>query len=233
MPSSKEVAQVEAGNVPALAPTPATTITFEDITIPTLYVGQRTSKAVEKGIAKFGDIFIAEGAGDDEARVLWEIDSKDEGVLFHPLHMYKSWTWTDGNNLRSWPYGTTGEPPAEAVQLAEESGKAVFRTYNYLTFVPGYDEEMPVNLRLNSKSQRPAANKINMTVSRSGKPYHTHAFRITSRLDSNGNTKWATPIVAEVKADPKQVEQAHQLFGLILPGLTQRANQRESQAPAI
>ncbi len=201
--------------VPDLAPTPATEVTFEDIAPPTLYIAQRGGSAVDAGLAKFGDLFIAQGADDVEAQVVYEHESPNAGVLFYPLHMYKTWTFSDGENLTSWPFGD-GTPPADAPE-------GVWRTYNFIIFVPDFDDEMPVNFRLNSKSQRPAANKINFVVSRAGDDWHNHAFRVTTKRASSGANKWTVPVVVEAPANPDQVEKAAALKRLILPGLNARA----------
>lgn len=228
--SSTEV--VPAGSaVPDLAPSPATTIGYEDIAPPTLYTAQRTTTAVDTQLVKYGDLFIAQGKDDPEPQVLWESGSSDQGVLIIPLHMYKTWTYSDGENLRSWPYAN-GQPPAEAVALAESTGKPVFRTYNYIVFVPDYDQEMPVNLRLNSRSARPAANAINLEVSRSGGRWLDSAFRVTTRKQESGANKWAVPVVVKAKATAAQKKQAEVLLNLILPGLRAR-EQESSSVPAI
>ena len=231
--ASNAVAPIESAGVPELAETPATQITFEDITPPTLYVAQRTSSAVDTGLVAYGDLFVAQGADDPEPEVLrkYEGESTDNGVLFIPLHMYKTWTWTDGSNLRNWPYGD-GTVPAEAAALERDTGKPVFRTYNYVVLLPDYDTEVPVNFRLNSRSQRPAANKINMTVSKSGQPFHTSAFRITTSKKEAGGNKWAVPVVVEAKATKAQHEQAARVFEQITPGLINRARRDAEAAQA-
>lgn len=223
-----------ASAVPDLVATPATSIGFEDIAPPTLYIAQRTSGAVDNSLVKYGDLFIAQGKDDPEPQVMREYqdDTTANGVLFIPLHMYKTWTYSDGENLRSWPYGD-GQPPADAVQLAESTGKPVFRTYNYVVFVPDYDPEMPVNLRLNSRSQRPAANAINLAVSRNGSgKWYDSAFQITTKKSESGANKWAVPIVTKAKATAAQKKQAEALLALIAPGLAQR-DHSASNAPAI
>jgi hypothetical protein len=153
-------------------------------------------------------------------------------VLFIPLHMIKTWTHSDGENLTSWDYGTTGQPPAEAIAMAEKSSKPVFRTYNYVVFVPEYDVEMPVNFRLNSKSQRPAANAINIAVSRNTGKWVDSAFRVTTLKKESGANKWAIPVVRGDKATAAQHKQAQHLLNLILPGLQQRAS-RAAAEPSI
>lgn len=220
--------------VPDLAPTPATMVSFEDISPPTLYVAQRSSGAVGEGLVNYGDLFVAQSGDDPEPTVLWEFGSTSEGVLFHPLHMFKTWTHSDGSNLQSWDYGD-GTPPDEAVALADSTGKPLFRTYNFTLFVPDYDAEMPVNLRLNSKSARPAANKINMDVSRGGGAWQDHAFRVTTVKKEKGANKWAVPVVVGASPEPANVESATRLRDLIMPGIIRRM-QRDAattNAPAI
>ena len=229
---SNEVAATTPA-VPDLVQTPATTIGFEDIAPPTLYVAQRTSSAVDTGAVKYGDLFIAQGKDDPEPQVLRTYEPENgEGVLFIPLHMIKKWTHSDGENLTSWAYGDTGQPPAEAVALSEKTGKPVFRTYNYVVFVPEYDTEMPVNFRLNSRSQRPAANAINITVSRNTGKWVDSAFRVTTLKKESGANKWAIPVVTKAKATAAQHKAADALLQLILPGLRQREARAVSE-PSI
>lgn len=234
--ASKAVEKVVAGNVPDLAPTPATTVGFEDIAPPSLYIAQRTSAAVDLDVVSYGDLFIAQGSDDVEPTVMWKSGSSDEGVLFYPLHMFKTWTFSDGNNLQSWAWGN-GVPPQEALEVveADDNKHPLFRTYNYVTFIPEYDEEMPVYFRLNSKSQRPAVNKINLVSTRDGQPWLVHAFRVTTDKREKGANKWAVPIVTEAVATQEHVDKAIELYSKVLPGLQARqaAADAVAAAPAI
>ncbi len=223
MSHSTVITPVESADVPELVPTPATTPSAEDIIPPSLYVAQRTTGAVDAKLVNYGDLFLAYGADDPDPTVLWESGSSDEGVLFHPLHMYKTWTFSDGENLTSWPYGDTGQPPDDAPE-------GTYRTYNFVLLVPDYDVEMPVYLRLNSKSQVRAATKIITDVMRGGTNWPNYAFRVTTIKKEKGANKWAVPVVVRAPADPAQVEAANRLRGLIMPGLIARAKR---DAPSI
>lgn len=232
---SKAVAVPDQAQLPDLASTPATELTAADITPPTLYLGHRLTGAVGDGRVNYGDLFVAFGPDDPEPTVVWEAGSSEPGVLFHPLHMTKSWTWSDGDTLLSWPFDATGEPPAEALQIQENSGKPVFLTFNYILLVPDYDPLMPVSLRLNSRSQRPAANAINIETLRSSAPMLSHAFRITTAVKPRGKSDYVVPVVRKVEATAEHQAQAAELFRLIAPGLQARAEaqSRATAAPSI
>jgi hypothetical protein len=235
MSRSTAVEKVESGNVPELASTPATEVTFEDIAPPTLTIAQRTSGLVDNNLATYGDLVVAQGRDDTEPIVLSHVGPDADGVVFYPLHMYKTWTHSDGKNLTSWPFGD-GTPPEEAEALAQETGKPFYRTYNYVLFVPEFDDQMPVIFRLNSKSQAPAANKINFTVSRGSGVWHEYAFRVTTDKRENGSNRWAVPVLTTVEAKPEQVAKAAELRALILPGIVarqQRAEQAAANLPGV
>ena len=231
--SSTDVAVQDTG-VPALADTPATTIGIEDIALPVLTIAQRTSGVVDNKLADYGDLVISQGRDDPEPTIVRPYGESD-GVLFIPLHMFKTWTYSDGENLQSWPYTADGQPPAEAVALSEETGKPVFRTYNYTVLVPDYDTELPVIFRLNSRSQRPAANKINLKHERTEGGWTSLAFRVTTKKNESGANKWAIPIVTEAKATAAQRKDAERVLALIMPGLKANAAAQAaaSTVPAI
>ena len=215
--SSKAVAPVEAPPVPALAPTPATTITAEDIVIPRLYVANQMSKAVKKKLASFGDIYIAQGADDPDAQVLWESGSSEPGVLIHVLHVLKRKSYTPGGSapLQMWDFeDPTAHPDA-------------WTTYNYTLFLPEVDPDMPVKLLL-TKSGRSTAQRINTVLARNApNPLHASAFRLTSAERTKDDNEWAVFQASSVTPDPKHVAQAGELVALIAPTL-----QRQAAAPA-
>lgn len=231
MSRSTEVAPATSA-LPELAATPATSVEFDDIALPSLYLAHRLSKAVGNHLVEVGDLFVAFGSDDEEPQVVWSSEQGGEGALFVPLHMYKTHTHSDGDNLSSWAYGN-GEPPAEAVALAESTGKPLFRTYNYVVLMPDYDSEMPVNFRLNSKSQRPAANKINLIVQRAGGRWFQHAFRATTKLVPRGNSNYPVPVIEEAELNKADAESAQRLFAQIAPGLQARAAATPSNLPGI
>lgn len=210
--SSTAVSRREASAVPALAPTPATTITAEDIAIPRLYIGNLTSGAVREQLAKFGDVYLALGADDTEPQVLWSLNSSDAGVLFHVLHLRKGKSWSpDGGRLELYDFDDPSAP-AEA-----------WTTYNYTLFLPEVDEDMPARLLL-TKTGRATAQKINTVIARNAGagPSWQNAFRLTSAKRKNDKGEFAVAQVALAEADPKHVQRAGELFSQIAPGLEQR-----------
>lgn len=231
MSTKSEVAVPEPASVPALAPTPGSTLTYDDIALPTLYVAQRTSTAVENNLVNYGDLFVAQGADDAEAEVLWAHGSGDAGLVIYPLHMAKRWTWTDGSELSSWPFGD-GQVPAEAAELARSTGKPYFLTYGYVVLIPSYDMEMPVNFRVNSKSGRAAHNKITAVYIREGaQVVPGPAFRVTTDKKERGGNKWAVPVVVSTEGEPEQLDAARTLYQQIVPGLQAAAEAATTDAP--
>lgn len=237
---SKEVAVPEQVDVPDLAPTPASTITAEDIIIPTLYMGHQAQTIVANGLAKPGDIYAAASQDDSEAQILFEYDAKnehrDDGLLIHPLFMFKSWSFSPGpgQQLEMWPFEARGRAYPDGPPLFDSDPKnRAWLTYNYTLFVPDADPEMPFRTRF-YRSGAPAAMKINQTVIRSSNPMLHHAFRwSTKRVSRQGIAPWTVPVLNAVEAKPEHVEQARALFLMILPGLQQRAAAVEEVAPAI
>lgn len=217
--ASKAVAPVEVPEVPALVPTPATTIDAADIVIPRLYVGNQMSKAVKRKRASFGDIYIASGADDPDAQVLYEFGSSQAGVLAHVLHLRKGKSWTAGGSapLQIWDFDDPNAHPD------------AWTTYTYTLFLPEVDPDMPVRMLL-TKSGRGTAQRINTVLARNAAqgPYWLNAFRITSDERSKDDNEWAVFQVAQVQADPKHVTQAGELFALIAPGLEQQARRQST-----
>lgn len=224
--AGKEVASAEAPQVPALAPTPATNITADDIAIPRIYVGNYMSEAVKQQLVKFGDVFLALGSDDGEPSVLWSLDSKDPGVLFHVLHLRKAKSWSESPGA-----------PLELFEYDDPSAPAdAWTTYNYTLYLPDVDEDMPARLLL-TKTGKPTAQKINTVLMRSaaaGPPWTT-AFRLTSVKKKNAKGEYAVAQVAIAEADPKHVARAGELFATIAPGLERSTTTTGSSAdePAI
>lgn len=214
--SSTEVAEREAPAVPALAPTPATTLTAEDIVVPRLYVGNQMSKAVKRKLASFGDIYIAQGADDPDAQVLWEFGSSQPGVLIHVLGVLKRKSYTPGGSapLQMWDFeDPTAHPDA-------------WTTYNYTLFLPEVDPDMPAKLLL-TKSGRGTAQRINTVLARNNpQPLYASAFRLTSAERTKDDNEWTIFQASQVTADAKHVSQAAELYELVAPGLAREASSR-------
>lgn len=206
---SNQVATRESPAVPALAPTPATTITAEDIAIPKLYVGNQMSKAVKKRAANFGDIYLAESADADDPQVLWEFGSTEPGVLIHVLHVRKGLSYKEqGGDLQTWQFG---DPNAD--------GRA-WTTYTYTLILPEVDPDMPATLLL-TRSGKPTAQKINTVLARNAAsgPMYANAFRLTTAERHKDDNDWAIFQAQTETAAKKHVGQAAALYEQIAPGL--------------
>lgn len=223
--AGRSVAPIEASSVPALAPTPATTISAEDIAVPRLYIGNYMSEAVKTQLVKFGDVFLALGSDDTEPNVLWSLDSKEPGVLFHVLHLRKakSWSASPGAPLDLYDFDDPNAP-AEA-----------WTTYNYTLLLPEVDPDMPARLLL-TKSGKSTAQKINTVLMRSSAagPAWSTAFRLSSQKRRNEKGEYAIAQVVVAQADPAHVKRAGELFEQIAPGLDQRSTATVTgEEPAI
>lgn len=207
---SKEVAAREAPSVPALAPTPATTIDAGDIAIPRLYVANYMSEAFKHKLVEFGDVFKALGPDDTEPETLWSLGSDDPGVLIHVLHLRKAKSWSESNGA-----------PLQLYDFDDPSAPAdAWTTYTYTLFLPEVDPDMPARMLL-TKSGKPTAQKINTVLMRNAAagPSWATAFRLTSVKRQNQKGEFAIAQVALAQADPKHVQQASELHELIAPGL--------------
>jgi hypothetical protein len=208
------VATREAPPVPALAPTPATTITAEDIVVPRLYVGNYMSDAVKHQLVRFGDVYLADSADDSEPRVLWSLGSSEPGVLAHVLHLRKGKSFSEqgsGSQLQVWDFD---DPTADS---------RAWTTYQYTLILPEVDPDMPAKLLL-TKSGKPTAQKINTVLGRSAAqgPSWINAFRLTSAKRQKDQNEWSVFQAATAQANPEHVRQAGELFALLAPGFEQQ-----------
>jgi len=212
---SNAVATREAPEVPALAPTPATTITAADIVVPRLYVGNALSAAVKQskltGVS-YGDVYLAENADDPDPQVLWSLGSDEPGVLFHVLALRKGLSYSAGgdDDLQTWEFGSPDAHPD------------AWTTYQYHVILPEIDVDMPAKLLL-TKSGKPTAQKINTVLARQSgvAPMYSCAFRLTSAERKKGRNEWAIFQASSVTADKKHVAAAEALYNQIAPGLAQ------------
>lgn len=234
MPSSKAVAR-QPSTVPALAPTPASTITAEDIAIPTVYMGQSAQTQVGSGNAGVGDIYAAQSQDDSEADVLWEyVEPAPEGagVLLVPLHMRKSWSYSPGagQNLEMWPFEARGRAYPDGPLLDDpDPKKRAWLTYNFIILLPEVDDGMPYKTRF-YRSGAPAATKINGIAARD--PEHYHGFRwTTAKKSKQGVQPWYIPQLKQVELTTEQQESADSLLRMLLPGLESQASQAAADAP--
>lgn len=214
MSGSKAVAR-QAPAVPDLAPTPATSITAEDIAVPRLYVANYMSEAFKRKRVDFGDVFLAAGPDDTDPQVLWSLDSKDPGVLAHVLHLRKgkSYSPAPGAPLDTWDFD---DPNAH---------QDAWTTYTYTLILPEVDREMPAKMLL-TKSGKPVAQKINTVLARNSAqgPMWLNAFRITSARRQKDQNEWAIFQASLVQADPDNVLAAGDLFSILAPGFAQQGS---------
>lgn len=228
MASNKAVAPIEAPSVPALAPTPATTITAEDIAVPRLYVANYMSEAFKRKRADFGDVFLADSPDDDSPTVLWSLGSDDAGILAHVLHLHKAKSWdmgVKGGPLTTWSFDDS-DAPSEA-----------WTTYTYTLFLPEIDPDMPARMLL-TRSGTATARRINTVLARSAAqgPSYINAFRITSAQRKKDTNEWAIFQASAVPAEPEHVGQARGLYELLAPGFAQQGSRTSTatgDAPEI
>jgi hypothetical protein len=224
---------VEASAVPALAYDAASSVSAEDIAIPTIYMGQRAQSLVEAGFAKPGDIYSAQSQDDSDAQVLWEYGSKDEGVLIIPLHLRKSWSFSPGAGmqLEIWPFEARGRDYPDGPPLDDpDPKKRAWLTYNYTLLVPEVDPQMPYRTRF-YRSGVPAAQKINFEQAKD--PGHLHAFRwVTTERSRQGVGKWYIPQLVNAEATAEQFASAVSLLNQLAPDLNRRSTVADD-APGI
>lgn len=201
--SSSAVERREAPAVPALVPTPATTLTAEDMIAPRLYVGNKMSTAVGEGLARFGDLFVANGADDPEPNVVWKFGSNEPGVIAHVLHVWKG---------KSWDRGVKGGPLDRFAYADPNAPKDAWVTYNFTLYLPEVDPDVPVKLLL-CKSGKPTAVRMTTKLIREAGagPKWINAFRLTSAKQTKDEFTFA---VVQAKVDtpnPEYVQAAGQL----------------------
>lgn len=231
-----EVVPTEPAGVPDLAPTPASTITAEDIAIPTIYMGHRAQSLVEAGFAKAGDIYAALGQDDSEVEILWEAKTAGEGVLILPLFMFKSFSYSPGvgQQLEMWPFEAKGRPYPDGPPLDDpDPRKRAWLTYNFTLYLPEVDPDMPYKTRF-YRSGAPAALKINQVTSRNhDKPSYTNAWRWTTAQKQKPQVH-TIPQLLPAQPTDEQVAGAARLFELLVPGLQRQAPTAPAEgAPSI
>lgn len=203
---SNAVAAPEASSsLPALAETPASQqMTADDLPIRKVYIGQLMSKAVVNDTVPKGCLYIAAGAEDPDAEVIWTADDK-KGVLAYVVGFNKTKTLSvDGGDFEIYDLDDPSAPAAAAI------------TYNYQLVLPEIDDIMPFKVHW-TKTQTSAARKINETLMRGANkgPAYKHAFRITTKIVVKEHTWWV-PVIEVVTADPKfddTVEGIYQMIG--------------------
>lgn len=211
---SSSAVERKAPAVPSLAPTPATTLTADDVVAPRLYVANKMSTAVGEGLVRFGDLFVANGADDPEPIVGWKFGSTEPGVLAHVLHMWKG---------KSWDKGVKGGPLERYTYTDPNAPVEAWITYNYTLYLPEVDPDMPVKFLL-TRSGRRTAERINTKLMRDAKagPAWSTAFRLTADKKTTAEFTYAVAQAQVVPANPEHVQAAGELFSQIADGLAEQ-----------
>lgn len=208
--ASKEVER-RAPSVPELAPTPATTLTAEDIKPSRIYVANYMSEAFKRHRVEYGDLFLATGADDPEPQVLWHAGSDEPGALVHVLHLRKA---------KSWDHGVKGGPLTQYRYEDPAAPDQAWVTWNYTLYLPEVDQDLPARMLL-ARSGRGTAQRINTVLMRNAAvgPMWSSAFRLTTSERKDGSNEWAVIDVRTTPAEAAHVQRASELFELIRPGL--------------
>lgn len=203
MTESTEVAQRSQAQVPALAPTPATEITADDVALPALKLGQFMSEHVQEERVKAGSIFTALGSDDPDPQTIWTPDA-DEGVLVHILDLKKGKSISEGGELVLFDFNDPDAPPDAWV------------TYNYVVALPEVDPDVPCKWLL-TRTGRPCAQQINLVLTKNAArgPAYELAFEVTAAPRENDKGKFFVPRARHVEAKAENVEVAKTLAEMI------------------
>lgn len=208
---SKDIEKQEKGNVPDLV-RPPLDISSEDIALPRIKIGQFMTQQVKSQLAGAGDIFAS--TGEDDATVLWEADSKDDGLLVHVISLRKGKSITVDGELVTYAFDDTDAPPD------------AWTTYNYLVALPEVDLDVPYKWLL-TRTGRPAAQQLNtVLLKNTDKPAWHTAFRVTTAERNNKKGTYYVPRIAIAEADKDNVEA---IEGLAVQVLS--ASGSEAEAP--
>lgn len=194
-------------NLPALASTPALELDSSDVTLPRIRIGHKQSFNVEEGHVASGDLYATQGKDDENPQLLVKAET-DPGLLIHVLAVRKGLSWQVDGELQSTFFGDP-DAPADAKT-----------TYDYTVVLPEGDPDVPYKFMLKSSSTN-AARNINTVLLKNADrgPSYALAFRIkTAERSTSKGSKTFTYHVAvarQVEADPKHVELASNLAGMI------------------
>jgi len=220
--TGSEVATTQGAAVPALAPTPATELTGEDIALPSLKLGQFMSDHVQEKRVPAGCIFTATGQDDPDPIVLWEQGQEDK-PRFYVLALKKGKSVSSDGELVLFDYNDP-DAPAEA-----------WVTYNYTIAIPGADDTMPFKFLL-TRTGKPAAQAINVVLAKNATtPPYRLAFELDCHEKKNNKGKFFVPRARKVDATEAEIEVAERLSALVNadPAASQAAPADRAEEPAI
>jgi hypothetical protein len=214
-----EVATTQGAGVPALAPTPATELSAEDIALPSIKLGQFMSDHVQEDRVPSGSIFSATGADDPDPVVLWE--QGQPKVRFYVLALKKGKSVSSDGELVLFDYNDS-DAPAEA-----------WVTYNYTVALPNVDEEMPYKFLL-TRTGKPAAQQINTVIAKNATtPPYKLAFELDCKERSNKKGKFFVPRVSHVEATEEEAAVAEKLSQMVSADPAASAPADRAEEPAI
>lgn len=208
--AGKTIAKVEAAVPDLVRPAgPKMDLAPEDISLPRLYVGQYSSKAVKNqkqtGV-EGGDIFLANGPDDPEPTVLWKYDVEGNGgVLLHVLGLERRKSYSnqaDGIELTSWDFD---DPDAHS---------KAWTTYNYTVCLPETEDGNMVPAKfLLTKTGRQTARTINTEIvtNEAKGPAYCLAFRIFSAFRQNPKGDYWVAMVRREEAVEANIDMAQNL----------------------
>lgn len=200
--TSNEVATTQGSGVPALAATPATELSAEDIALPSIKLGQFMSAHVQEGRVPKGSIFSATGADDPDPVVLWE-QGDEKKLRFYVLALRKGKSVSSDGELILFDYNDPNAP-AEA-----------WVTYNYTLALPDVDTEVPFKLLL-TRTGKPAAQQINTILAKNAStPAYKLAFDLDCRERKNAKGTFFVPRVSSAAATEAESAVAEKLSAMV------------------
>lgn len=191
--------EARKNSVPDLVRTPALDIGAEDVELRRLYIGQFMSQAVQEGLVKAGDVYLAAGADDPSPEVL-------APTPIHVLTMRRGKSASVDGDLQLFDFDDPEAPEDSWV------------TYNYIVVLPEIDQEVPVKWLL-TRTGKPSAQRINTVLKRneSAGPPWLNAFEVTTVERKNDKGRFFVPSLTIVEAKPNNVAIANELFSQMNP----------------
>lgn len=191
------------------------------VKLPSLYLGQFSSKAVKGRRVDFGDIYVGIGAEDPEPQVVGKSDGKSlsEPVRFYVHSVQPGFQIVDKEanyGKRSLRLGTTY---GEALREAGGDPRNVFQQSHYTITIPAYSL-LPVRFIMGSRWGGSASRWINSQIAiikqqtppgeSVAERVLSKAFQIQTRPTSNGDDEFVDAFVgfAEVKARDAEADAA-------------------------
>lgn len=205
--------------VPALAYQPKFEFDPSDVKLSTLYVGQLMSKAAQNDLAKLGDIYVAAGADDPNAEVVWKSGSKEDGILFYVLSYEKRLFATVDGDFRVF---NAGDPAAPA-----DAKPSV----TYTVAAPQVDDILPLKFTLKSTGLQ-TAQRINTVLAKAQQRGDIVAFRLTSIIKESSQGKYAV-LQASVAEVTEQDLAIVNNVASVVAATPSRQIAESSEAPAI